>query len=536
MMRRSFSSFSSAISLKSNVAVNEKITYQYVDKVPSSVKKQISYFRRNILSIPLVIKGKAYHYSFENNYGKQIIPYDKENICASYPLAGCYELNMALEGVEYGKKIWNSLSLQKRIDIFWKAGDLVANEYRFRLLAGTMLGQGKTIYQAEIDGICELADFFRFNAMYREQLESEQPISKDGERNVSSWVGLDGFVGAITPFNFTAIGGNLATMPLLMGNSVIWKPSDNAVLSNYLVYELMLEAGMPPEVIQFVPSNPELFMGKMVKSRRMGGLLYTGSSSVFNGILERVYSGVSDYDFYPRVVGETGGMNYHFVFPDYDDMDWLVESTIRGAFEYSGQKCSATRRLYLPEDKYDEFKRKFEERMNGLVVGSPEDDDVFTSAVIHKRSYDGLNDHIEKNYDKIVYGGECIDRKGYYVNPTVIMEDNLGSVLWEREVFGPVLVIHIYKTSELDKVMKHCVGCNKYRLTGSVFTNGGYEEDVGRLFLGSVGNMYMNDKCTGSVVGNQPFGGFGISGTNDKAGSKNFLTRMGNNIVVKNRI
>lgn len=519
------------------MAVNEPITTQYVDSVPSSVKKQIDHFKNNVLSIPMVINGNVIHHSFENKYNKQKIPYDFNNICASYPLAGCHELNKAIEATEKGKVIWSKYPLQKKIDIFWKAGHLVANEYRSRLLASTMLGQGKNLHQAEIDAICELADFFRFNAMFREQLEKEQPISQEGERNVSTWGPLNGFVGSITPFNFTAIGGNLATAPLLMGNTVIWKPSDNAILSNYIVYELMLEAGMPPEVIQFVPSEPSLFMEKMVKSKKMGGTIFTGSSQVFDGILKKIYSSIDDYNFYPRVVGETGGMNYHFVFPDAENMDWIAECTIRGSFEYSGQKCSATRRLYLPSSKYDDFKRIFEEKMSNMKVGSPEEDGIFTSAVIHERSYETAKTHIEKNYERIVYGGECYGDKGYYVKPTIIHEYDLKSENWKKEIFGPVLLLYVYNEKDIKNVMSHCVkDANNYSLTGAIFTNGDYEDYVNKYFMGSVGNFYVNDKSTGSVVGNQPFGGFSKSGTNDKCGSKYFLTRLGNSMVTKYKI
>ena len=230
-------------------------------------------------------------------------------------------------------------------------------------------------------------------------------------------------------------------------------------------------------------------------------------------------------------------MNYHFVFPDYDNMEWLVESTIRGAFEYSGQKCSATSRIYLPENMMDEFKRIFEEKMTKMLISSPEEDGVFTSAVIHKRSYDTCKSHIEKYYDNIVYGGECYGDKGYFVHPTVIREDNLDSDIWAKEVFGPVLALHPYSVDKLDLTALHCAKfANPYRLTGAVFTKGDYDDYVEKYFVGSVGNMYVNDKSTGSVVGNQPFGGFGISGTNDKAGSKYFLTRMGNSMITKFRV
>lgn len=523
--------------IKPKEALNEPITFNYIDKIPNIVKKQIDNFRNNVLSIPLVINGEASHYSMDNVYKNQIIPYDHKNICASYPLAGNYELKKAIDSSSRGKKIWNDIPLQKRIDIFWKAGDLVANQYRDRLLAATMLGQGKTIYQAEIDSVCELADFFRFNAMFRQQLEDEQPISGNNEINISTWCGLDGFVGAITPFNFTAIGGNLATAPLLMGNSTIWKPSDGSVLSNYLIYEIMLEAGMPPEVIQFIPSDPSIFIDNMIESKKMGGTVFTGSSSVFSNIIKKIYSRMDEYTFYPRVIGETGGMNYHFIFPDVENLEWVVESTIRGAFEYSGQKCSATSRIYLPNNIYHDFRRILENKMSVLKIGSPEDDYIFTSSVINSRSYNECKTHIEKNYDTIIYGGECYDSTGYYVNPTIIYENNLKSRIWEKEVFGPILVIHPYNLDNLDETVIHCTKtANNYRLTGAVFTEGNYENYINKYFMGSVGNMYINDKSTGSVVGNQPFGGFGISGTNDKAGSKYFLTRFGNNMIIKNKI
>ena len=319
-----------------------------------------------------------------------------------------------------------------------------------------------------------------------------------------------------------------------MGNPVIWKPSDYSILSNYVFLQIMLEANVPPEVINFTPANPNLFMRHIKSSPDLGGLVFTGHSDTFDSVLKDVYSNIETYNSYPRVIGETGGNNYHFIFPEYSNMDWLVDSCLRGAFEYSGQKCSATSRIYMPESLYGNFISEISKKLNDMIVDSPELDNVFTSAIIHKNSYEKLTKVIDDNHDKIVYGGNYDDSIGYYIYPTIFKTTDLNDSIMENEYFGPLVSVCVYPDDKLETALMYCSTTGKYNLTGSIFTNKIEQMKLAeRYLLNSVGNLYINDKSTGSVVGQQPFGGFGKSGTNDKAGSQYFLTRLGNNRVIK---
>lgn len=506
------------------LAKNHPIKHNFIDKIPKGVLNEIKNYKNNLQRIPLVLNGIEY-YDLNKNY--QICPYDKNQFVCEYNVANNEDLKHTIKHHHNAKKYWKLFPLEKKYDIFLKAAELIGGKYRDKVLASTILGQGKNIFQAEIDAVCESIDFLNFNVQFHQELMREQPISPGKDINQSSWGSLNGFVASISPFNFTAIGLNLATAPLLMGNTVMWKPSDNSILSNYLMYEIMAEAGMPKEVLNFVPSNPNIFMDKITESKDLGGLVFTGSSQVFDGILKKVYS--NTYNQYPRVVGETGGNNYHFVFPCMEDkLEMVVEKTILGAYEYAGQKCSATGRIYLPRSMLSNFINIFIEKMRTLTICSPEKDNCFTSAVIHERSFNQARDFI-KNSLNIVYGGETDNSEGNYVEPTLILRDSIYEEV--EEIFAPILNLYVYDNVEecLMQMTK-----DKYQLTGAVFYQDEYFEPLINTYIkGSVGNLYINDKSTGSVVGNQPFGGFGKSGTNDKAGSKYFLTRFGNSLTTK---
>jgi len=511
--------------------VNQAISYSYIDKIPNKLKEEITNISNNQIEVPLVIGGKKI---FKNNK-TQLCPYNKDLIISNYSYASKNELNDAIDASKIGKEIWKKFNINDKNEIFTQAAKLVTTDYYNKLMASTMVGQGKTVYQAEIDAIAELADFLNFNVKYLNELHDDKLINTENVENSSSWRSLNGFIASITPFNFTAIGGNLASAPLLMGNSVIWKPSDYAILSNYYFYELLVEAGMPKEVIQFVPSEPNEFMDVITNSSDFGGLAFTGSSHVFDNVLKKVYSNIDKYNSYPRIVGETGGNNYHFVFPNMEkNLDWIVECTIRGAFEYSGQKCSATSRLYIPESLFDDFMIKFKKQMKNLRFAKATEDYIFSSAVISKTSYDTCLNHIMYNKRNIIYGGKTDNRSGNFIYPTLIKLDDLYDEKWKKEIFGPILTVHVYKEKNLEETVKACSTVTGYNLTGAVFNNNkNYDFLIKKYIKNSVGNMYINDKSTGSVVGQQPFGGFGKSGTNDKAGSKYFLTRFGNNVVTK---
>lgn len=516
-------------------ATNHKITYNYVDTVPKFLRKEIDKMKTHPMEIPNIIGGEKRR---SKMFAEQYCPYDHQKVIAKYGIADREDLEDAIEESMRGGNIWRNISDRDKCDIFLKAADLVCGKYRNKLLAATIVGQGKNVYQAEIDAICELADFLRFNVQYFGELQNELLISNITEKNCNYWGHLNGYVGAISPFNFTAIGGNLMTAPLLMGNPVIWKSSDYSKLSNYLFYKIMCEAGMPPEAVQFVSCEPGLYMDTITDNRHLGGIVFTGSSNVFDNVIKQTVNNISLYNNYPRIVGETGGHNYHFIFPDENmDMDLVVERTIRGAFEFAGQKCSATGRVYIPKSLYKEFMDIFEKKMSELVVGSPEEDFNFMSAVIHRRSYDVCEKVIKDNDDYILYGGETDDSKGYYINPTMIEVKDLNDEKLKREVFGPVLMAYVYddsRTLDIEMVFRSCVSVSPYKLTGAIFyEDRRWDELIKRIGSYSVGNFYINDKSTGSVVGNQPFGGFGKSGTNDKAGSKYFLTRFANMIVHK---
>lgn len=511
---------------------NVDINFSYIDKIPKKVKEEIDILKKSTTQIPLVINGEKI---YTMNTKIQFSPYNKHQPVCNYNVANLKHIKSAIKSSQQSIKNWKEIPLNKKYDIFSKASELIVGKYYNKLLATTMLGQGKNIYQAEIDAICELADFINFNIKYHQELHQEQPISVNHELNKSSWTGLNGFVGSITPFNFTAIAGHLATAPLLMNNPVVWKPSDSSILSNYLIYEIMVEAGMPEDAIQFVPSNPELFLDTCLESRDFAGLAFTGSSDVFNSILKKSYSNIGNYKSYPRIIGETGGNNYHFVFPNCDFMlDHIVTSTIRGAFEFSGQKCSATSRIYLPKSIFNDFMNLFESKMSKLNIGSPEEDFNFTSAVIHKNSFNKCKNWIDLNKEKVIYGGNYDDSLGYFVDPTIIKYDDINDPKFKNEIFGPILSLYVYDDNKLEETIESCTKMTDYNLTGSVFSqNLSDDKLINKYFCRSVGNLYINDKSTGSVVGQQPFGGFGKSGTNDKAGSKYFLTRFGNNVITK---
>lgn len=522
------------MSLLRNSCKNIKINFSFIDKIPKKTKQEINNIKKNIAEIPLVINGKEI---FNTEEKVQLCPYNHQQLVSRYSIANYSHINEAIESSIKSQKDWNEISIDKKYDIFTKAADLICNKYYHKLLASTIVGQGKNIYQAEIDAICELADFINFNVKYHQELSEEQPLSSDNIINKSKWTGLNGFVASITPFNFTAIGGHLATAPLLMDTPVIWKPSDYSILSNYYIYQIMVEAGMPENMIQFIPSEPNIFLDNCLKSKDFAGLAFTGSSKVYSSILGNVYNNSDMYNSFPRVVGETGGNNYHFVFPDCENngmIEFIVDSTIKGTYEFAGQKCSATSRLYLPESMYEEFMSIFKNKMSKLKFGSPEEDDNFVSAVIHSDSFDKCSNWINSNHDKVIYGGNCDNTTGYYIEPTIIKYDDMNDNNFKEEIFGPVLSLHVYSDNKLEETLKSCVNLTDYKLTGSVFTQDeNYLNLINKYASKSVGNLYINDKSTGSVVGNQPFGGFGKSGTNDKAGSKYFLTRFGNNVITK---
>ena len=444
-----------------------------------------------------------------------------------------------IKNYEKNKKVWDDTPFNQKKEVFLNAADLIENKYYHKMLAYTILGQNKNVYEAEIDSICELVDFLRFNVYYTEQILSKQPIQTPGINNISEYNSLNGFVASITPFNFTAIGGNLASAPLLFGNSVLWKPSDNAILSNYLFYEIMHEAGLPKGVLNFSPMDPINFLNLVISRSDLAAILFTGSSSVMDNIYSKVGENICKYNNYPRIIGETGGKNFHFVGHIKDNiinkLENIATKTIESSFNYSGQKCSACSILYIPSTNLNQLIALL---INKLELYNEQKDNY---GVINRKSYNKLNTLLyELKNDEDIYfitSDKNNDANSYDIKPHILICKDHKHRVFNEEFFGPILAIYPYDIREIDETMDICIKSNNYALTGSIFSDDiQFIDKAKNKFKNKTGNFYINDKSTGSVVGQQPFGGSGKSGTNDKAGDINLLFRLFNqrNIKVNN--
>ncbi|EPS42837.1 hypothetical protein H072_3146 [Dactylellina haptotyla CBS 200.50] len=489
--------------------------------------------RKGTTDIPVVVGGKQIT---TNDKSTQPMPSDHAKALATCSQATKEHVSQAISSALAAREAWSTLPFADRAAIFLKAANLIAGKYRYDILAATMLGQGKNAWQAEIDAAAECADFLRFNCAYAEELYAQQPIKNSpGVWNRVEYRPLEGFVYAITPFNFTAIAANLPCAPALLGNVVVWKPSPAAVYSNYLLYNILLEAGLPPNVIQFVPGDAEAITDTVLSHKDFTGLHFTGSTAVFRHLYGKIAKGVADgtYRSYPRIVGETGGKNFHVVHSSADVKNAVIH-TVRGAFEYSGQKCSATSRLYVAASIWEEFKKQLIAETEALTVGPSENFDTFIGPVIHQASFDKLKKVIDDAKGAkgltLLTGGKYDDSKGYFIHPTVYQTDDPTHELFNRELFGPVLAAYVYPDAEFENVLKAVDATGGgYALTGSIFAK---DREVIRYaeekLRDAAGNFYVNCKSTGAVVGQQPFGGGRASGTNDKAGSMNLLLRFVN--------
>ena len=503
--------------------VNEPVlAYAPGSRERTELKLAIKDLSSRQIDIPVVIGGK------EIRTGKTVdavMPHCHRHVLAKVHQAGPEEVAAAVKAAREAWRDWSSWSLTDRAAVFLKAGDLLATRWRATVNAATMLGQSKTAFQAEIDAACELIDFWRFNAHYAERIHAEQPLSPPGGAtwNALDYRGLEGFVYAISPFNFTAIGGNLSTAPALMGCTVVWKPAATAAYSNYLLLRLLQEAGLPPGVINFVPGPAAVISERLLADRHLGGIHFTGSTEVFQTLWKQVANNLTSYADYPRLVGETGGKDFIIAHAS-ADVDALATGIVRGAFEYQGQKCSAASRAYVPESIWP----KLRERVLGLLadarVGDPADFRNFMGAVIDKKAFDKIKGYIEgakrDAKAKILFGGECDDADGYFVHPTVIQVENPEYRTMCEEIFGPVLSLYVYPDKQWKDTLALVDRTSPYALTGAVFAQDRAalaEADAALRY--SAGNFYRNDKPTGAVVGQQPFGGGRASGTNDKAGS-----------------
>lgn len=479
--------------------------------------------------VPCVVNGKPVK---SGKTVKQPIPFDHARHLCYYHEADQKTISDAIAGALAAKEEWETLPWNDRAAIFLKAAELASGKYRYKLMAATMLGQGKNVWQAEIDAAAELTDFFRFGVKFVEELYSQQPPKNSpGAWNRVEYRPLEGFVLAVSPFNFTAIGGNLPGVPALVGNVVLWKPSPAATYSNYIIYQLLEEAGVPPGVIQFVPGPPADVVAQAISHPLFAGLHFTGSTAIFKKLWKDIAQNLDIYKSYPRIVGETGGKNFHVVHSS-ADVENAVFQSVRSAFEYQGQKCSALSRLYVSSSVWNSggFKDKLLKQVAGIRVGSPTKPDNFMGPVINKAAFDKALSYIEKakaTGGQILIGGTGDDSVGYFVQPTVILTEDPKSVTMVEEIFGPVLTVYVFEDSNYDSTLDLIDSTSQYALTGSIFSSNRkvLVETTNRL-RNAAGNVYYNEKCTGAVVGQQPFGGARGSGTNDKAGSISIFYRF----------
>ncbi len=492
----------------------------------ASLRARLSSMQGETLDIPCVIGGR------EVRTGKileQVLPHDHGHVLARCHQAGPREVAAAVEAARDAWQTWSRMPWESRAAIFLKAADLLAGPWRDEANAATMLGQSKTAHQAEIDAACELIDFWRFNPWFMQKIYEDQPESSPGTWNVVEYRPLEGFVLAITPFNFTSIGGNLPTSPAMMGNTVIWKPARTATASCWVIFDVLREAGLPPGVINFLPGPGSVIGPALLPHPDLAGVHFTGSTEVFQGIWETVGGSIRKYRSYPRLVGETGGKDFVFVHASADP-DEVAAALIRGAFEYQGQKCSAASRAFVPRSLWPKIRRSLRDQLAEVRVGDPTDFTNFMGAVIDEASWKKITRAIasaRRSPDaKFVWGGGSDRRRGWFIEPTVIEFKDPKHRVMREELFGPVLGIHVYADSKLDQALELCDTGSPYGLTGAVFARS--REAILAItnrLRHTAGNFYINDKPTGAVVGQQPFGGSRASGTNDKAGSLQNLLR-----------
>ncbi len=506
---------------------NEPIlSYEPGSKEKKELKEELERLKNNPVEIPLIINGKE----VKTGKTKEIrAPHDKSIVLGKYHMAGKKEVNQAIESSLKAKEEWENTSWDKRASIFLKAASLLAGPQRARVNASTMLCQSKNVFQAEIDSACELIDFLRFNSYFMTKIYENQPSSTENILNKMEYRPLEGFVFAVPPFNFTSIGGNLPTAPALMGNTVLWKPASTAVYSNYFFMKLLMRAGLPSGVINFVPGKGSEVGPLVIDREELAGIHFTGSVDTLNQMYKEVGQKVEKYKTYPRIVGETGGKDFIFAHKS-ADQDELVTALIRGAFEYQGQKCSAASRSYIPDNLWDDIKDNLIEKTDNLKMGPVEDFTNFLNAVIDKSSFDKISNYIDyaKNSEnaQVIAGGEYDESKGFYIRPTIILTTDPQFKTMEEEIFGPVLTVYVYEADKFEENLKVCDQTSPYGLTGSIFAKDrSAVKKAQRVLKQAAGNFYINDKPTGAVVGQQPFGGARKSGTNDKAGSQWNLMR-----------
>ncbi len=492
----------------------------------TALKAKLAEMSAQEIEVPIIIGGKEIR---TGNLAEMYAPHDHNLKLGVYHKAGRKEVEMAIEAALEARKIWADLPWEQRASIFLKAADLLSGPWRATLNAATMLCQSKTVFQAEIDSACETIDFWRFNTYYMSQIITDQPYSPQGVWNRLEYRPLEGFIFAATPFNFTSIAANLPTAPAMVGNVVLWKPASSAVYSAYWIYQLLKEAGLPDGVINFLPGSGGEVGDPALESPDLAGIHFTGSTAVFQGMWKKVGDTIAQKKYYPRIVGETGGKDFIFAHNS-ADVDALVTASLRGAFEYQGQKCSAASRAYIPQSLWTDFSTKLTGELEQVKMGDPTDFTNFMTAVIDKGSFHKIAryiDHAREDDDiEFVYGGNYDSSKGYFIEPTVLRTEDPRHMLMQEEIFGPVLTIYVYDDDKFDETLELCDTTSPYGLTGAIFGRDRLAlNKMSERLRNAAGNFYLNDKPTGAVVGQQPFGGSRASGTNDKAGSAMNLLR-----------
>ncbi|PLY02143.1 MAG: 1-pyrroline-5-carboxylate dehydrogenase [Desulfuromonas sp.] len=518
------------------VPENEPV-YSYAPGTPerAKLKAAIEELSSKKIEIPLIIGGKEVR---TGKTGQVVMPHNHQHVLAEYHMAGEDEVRMAIDAAMAAKNEWGAMRWEERAAIFLKAAELLSGKYRYQINAASMLSTSKSAYQAEIDAACELIDFLRFNVYYMQKIYSEQPMYSP--KNVWNYVQqrpLEGFVLAVTPFNFTAIAGNLPTSPAMMGNTVLLKPASSCVYTPYILMQVLKEAGLPDGVINFIPGSGAMIGGLTLPHRDLGGVHFTGSTAVFQDMWKVIGENIANYKSYPRIVGETGGKDFIFAHNS-ADVKKLVTGMIRGAFEFQGQKCSAASRAYIPASIWPAVRALLERESARIKTGPVSDFSNFFNAVVDASAFKSITEYVDYAKDaddaEIIIGGGYDDSVGYFIEPTVILTDNPHFKTMEEEIFGPVLTVYVYRDEDFEKALELCDQTSIYALTGAVFGNDRQAVSFAMAKLENAsGNFYINDKPTGAVVGQQPFGGARASGTNDKAGSMLNLQRWVSTRAVK---
>ena len=507
--------------------INEPVkAYKPGSSEKEELRNKLSELKSEQIEVPLIIGGEEIR---TGDTGEMKIPHNHSRVLGIYHKAGKKEVNMAVEAALEARREWAETPWEHRVSVFLKIADLLAGPWRSTINAATMLGQSKVVHQAEIDAAAELIDFYRFNSFFMSKIMEDQPYSPYGMWNRMEYRPLEGYIFAVTPFNFTSIAGNLPTAPAFIGNVSLWKPASSAVYSAYYLMKLFQEAGLPKGVINFVPGSGGQVGTPAMTNSNLAGVHFTGSTEVFQNMWKVISGNLTNMKYYPRIVGETGGKDFIFAHNS-ADVNALVVAALRGAFEYQGQKCSAASRMYIPKSLWKEYKEKYLDEIGKIKMGDVEDFTNFMSAVIDKGAFESITEYIKyakaSSEAEIITGGNFDDSKGYFIEPTTIVTTNPKFKTMEEEIFGPVLTIYVYDDNKFDEALSLCDETSPYALTGAIW--GQDRQAIIKMsdrLRNAAGNFYINDKPTAAVVGQQPFGGSRASGTNDKAGSAMNLMR-----------